>query len=166
MNFLTSVLLLCVSGLAKAFWRIWLFWRRFASPLTLGVRALVIDAQGQVLLVRQSYYPGWHLPGGGVGRRESAAEAAKRELQEETGLSSAHFGRLFGFYARFYQGARDHVVVYVFNAESLSGDIVIDQFEVVEARFFPLDRLPSDINPGARRRIAEFLGHAPLCDKW
>jgi len=38
-----------------------LFWR-FTRALTMGVRAVVIDAGGKVFLVRHSYVSGWHLP--------------------------------------------------------------------------------------------------------
>ncbi|MEM9842987.1 MAG: NUDIX domain-containing protein, partial [Pseudomonadota bacterium] len=36
--------------------------------MTLGVRAIVENAEGQVLLVRHTYTPGLYLPGGGVER--------------------------------------------------------------------------------------------------
>ncbi|HYV61483.1 MAG TPA: NUDIX domain-containing protein, partial [Bryobacteraceae bacterium] len=41
------------------------YWR-FSRPMTLGVRALVVDGSGCILLVKHSYVSGWHLPGGGV----------------------------------------------------------------------------------------------------
>ena len=39
---------------------------RWVRPLTIGVRAAIIDADDRVFLVRHSYVAGWHLPGGAV----------------------------------------------------------------------------------------------------
>ena len=62
-------------------------WFRLTRGLTLGVRVLVQNPQGHILLVRHTYSPGWLLPGGGVERGEIAEEAAAREVLEETGVS-------------------------------------------------------------------------------
>jgi 8-oxo-dGTP diphosphatase len=51
--------------------------------------AVVRDEGGRLLLVRRGHDPGrgtWSLPGGRIETGESAAEAAAREVREETGL--------------------------------------------------------------------------------
>lgn len=56
----------------------------------------MLDAAGRLLLVRRGQAPSaglWSVPGGRVEPGESAAEAAVREVREETGLD-VHVGAL------------------------------------------------------------------------
>ncbi|MBV8160277.1 MAG: NUDIX domain-containing protein [Acidimicrobiia bacterium] len=46
----------------------------------------VIERDGRVLLVRQSYRDGWGAPGGLLRRGEEPAVGARREAEEEVGL--------------------------------------------------------------------------------
>src|SRR5262249_61670958 len=69
---------------------------RFTRSLTLGVRAVVIDAGGKVFLVRHSYVSGWHLPGGGVERGETLVQALARELSEEGNIEVVDAPRFHG----------------------------------------------------------------------
>lgn len=51
--------------------------------------AVIRDGEGRLLLIRRATEPSkgcWSLPGGRVEPGESAAEAAAREVHEETGL--------------------------------------------------------------------------------
>jgi 8-oxo-dGTP diphosphatase len=48
---------------------------------------IAVWANGNVLLVRHSYKPGWKLPGGGVKAGEHHLAGALRELAEEVGLA-------------------------------------------------------------------------------
>jgi 8-oxo-dGTP pyrophosphatase MutT (NUDIX family) len=67
-------------------------------PMTLGVRALVLDARERVFLVRHTYVPGWHLPGGGVEHGETAMAALRKELREEGNIALTGAPRPFGLY--------------------------------------------------------------------
>lgn len=53
-----------------------------------GVRAIVLDEENRMLMVKQ-HHDGkdiWMVPGGGIEEGEGAREAAVREVKEETGL--------------------------------------------------------------------------------
>jgi 8-oxo-dGTP pyrophosphatase MutT (NUDIX family) len=51
---------------------------RLMRPLTLGVRAVVLDPARGAYLVRHTYTKGWFLPGGGVDPGETLLEALAR----------------------------------------------------------------------------------------
>jgi 8-oxo-dGTP pyrophosphatase MutT (NUDIX family) len=59
---------------------------------------VLLDAQSSVLLLPArdpadaSKPPWWEIPGGGVNPRETSAEAARRELFEETGITDVEMG--------------------------------------------------------------------------
>ena len=120
-------------------------------PKTIGVRVMLIQ-NGEVLLVRQTYMPGWFMPGGGVKRGETLDEALRREAREEVGAEMGAL-QLLGIYSNFDKLKSDH------NALFLCTDFVLSirqDREIAEARFFPLDSLPEELIPGHRRRLEEY----------
>lgn len=54
-----------------------------------GVRVVIPDEEGKILMVKQSHEGKdiWMVPGGAIEDGENAAEAAVREVLEETGLT-------------------------------------------------------------------------------
>jgi ADP-ribose pyrophosphatase YjhB (NUDIX family) len=141
-----------------------LYWR-FARGMTLGVRAVVIDSEGRVLLVRHSYVSGWHLPGGGVEVGETFEDALTREIHEEGGVVASGPLALHGVFFNSSVSRRDHVAVYVLRAFRKEGG-PRNPAEIVEHGFFSPAALPEGTTRGTRARLAEVFERAPLSQHW
>jgi 8-oxo-dGTP pyrophosphatase MutT (NUDIX family) len=84
-----------------------------------AVRALVLDPQDRVLLVRFEFPTTgtrWALPGGGLEPGESDLDALHRELAEEVGLTNPEIGvqvwtrlHLFPFIDGLHDGQRERI---------------------------------------------------------
>lgn len=141
---------------------------RFVRPLTMGVRAAV-ERDGpdgtEVFLVRHSYVPGWHLPGGAVEVGETAADAMLREVREECAIEVQGRPELFGLYFNRGASRRDHVAVYrVREFRTLSRREA--DWEIVDAGFFPRSRLPEGTTGATRARLAELFDGAEPTPDW
>jgi 8-oxo-dGTP pyrophosphatase MutT (NUDIX family) len=138
-----------------------LYWR-FARGMTLGVRAVVLDADNRVFLVEHSYVAGWHLPGGGVEVGESFRDALGRELIEEGRIEVTAEPDLHGVFFNSHVSRRDHVAVYV--VRHFSQDRLPEpNREIIACGFFDAAALPAETTGGTRLRIAEVLeGRAPI----
>ncbi len=140
------------------------YWR-FARGLTLGVRALVIDPQGRIFLVKHSYVSGWHLPGGGVEPGETIHDALARELLEEGGITALEPPTLHGVYFNGRVSRRDHVALFVIRAFRQDGG-PRNTREIVDCGFFAPDALPPETTRGTRARLAEVLDGVAVSERW
>ena len=137
--------------------------KAFASPVAFGVSAIVDNAQGRVLLVRQRYSPGWHFPGGGVARGEPPAEAIVRELREEVGLLSSAVPVLHGLYTRTVGIATNLVALYRVAEAKIA---FAPNVEIAEIQWTDPSAPPDDASPGTLRRLAELNGTKPASPYW
>jgi 8-oxo-dGTP pyrophosphatase MutT (NUDIX family) len=141
------------------------FYWRFSRGLTIGVRGLVLDANGRVFLVKHSYIAGWHLPGGGVEQGETVAAALARELREEGNIELTASPVLHSIYFNRRTSPRDYVVLYVVRSFHQPSP-PRPNHEIVAHGFFSLHDLPADTSRATRERIAEVIsGHTPA-DIW
>lgn len=140
------------------------YWR-FSRGLTLGVRAVVVDGQGRVFLVRHSYVAGWHLPGGGVEPGETLTAALARELAEEGNIAPVETPALHGVFFNSRVSRRDHVAVFIVRTFRQDGPPQPNH-EIVAHGFFHPDALPQDATPATRRRLAEVFKGVPIAERW
>ena len=140
------------------------YWR-FGRAMTLGVRALVIDEEGRIFLVKHSYVSGWHLPGGGVEAGETLSQALARELRDEGNIEMMAPPQLHGLFFNSRASRRDHVAVFVVRDFRQSAAPVPDR-EIIQHGFFAVDALPNDTTAATRARIIEILGGAPVSERW
>ncbi|MEV6600114.1 NUDIX domain-containing protein [Actinoplanes sp. NPDC051346] len=122
-----------------------------------SVSVIVVDEQARLLLVRHAgQRDGWAVPGGAVDVGESPAQAAVREIREETGL---HINRLRlldtlggpDYEVTYPNGDRVAYVTAVYQAGIAGGAPVPDHEEISELDWFAPAQLPGvDLNPFTR----------------
>ncbi|HTW36122.1 MAG TPA: NUDIX domain-containing protein [Rhizomicrobium sp.] len=139
--------------LGRAGLSVYLGLKALISPVAFGVSAIVDDDAGQVLLVRHSYQPGWHLPGGGVGAAEPPALAILRELKEEVGLLESAPPELVGVFTRRLGWVTNVIALYRVTHARIAFE---PNAEIREIQWADPRALPEGTVRGARRRLAEF----------
>lgn len=137
----------------------------FRPPISLGVRLVALDDDGRVFLVRHSYLPGLHLPGGAVDADETCRAAAIREAEEEGGLALPDPPRLFAVYRSTAGGRRDHILLYVSHGASQPAKKRAS-LEILAADFHSLAALPDDVTGSTRHRLEEVLEGKAVSETW
>jgi 8-oxo-dGTP pyrophosphatase MutT (NUDIX family) len=147
-----------VNKVLQRYWRI-------SRGLTLGVQGMVLDSAGRVLLVRHSYRPGWHFPGGGVEKGETVLDSLKRELAEETGVELTAPPDMYAIYTNFNYFPGDHILLFAVRHWKQTR-VPKPNHEIIEQAFFAPGEVPQSINPPTMRRLREFLSKEPPDTAW
>jgi ADP-ribose pyrophosphatase YjhB (NUDIX family)/rhodanese-related sulfurtransferase len=134
-----------------------------SGAVPLGASSVIAGGDGRILLVHHTYGElNWEVPGGVLEPRESAEEAAVREVREETG-ASIEIERLTGVYWEPGWGAAGghHFVFRARLAADTPSPAVTDRAEISEVGWFARDALPRPISDFTIRRIDDALGDRP-----
>jgi len=115
-----------------------------------GVRAIILDERGRVLLQRRTDVECWGLPSGSLELDETAMQALRREVREETALEVGRaepMGLYSGPSQRFRYPNGDEIQCFsvAFIVREWAGEPKADGAEGSEVRFWPMDALPDDL---------------------
>jgi len=137
---------------------------RWLKPRTRGVKVMVFDAAGRILLIRNTYgnTRAYMFPGGGVDLLETPVAAARREVLEEARCRVDELAEV-GVFTSELEGKRD--TIWLFRTRTADAPQP-DLSEIAEAAFFPIDALPETTSPATRRRIQELQGVRTADTRW
>jgi 8-oxo-dGTP pyrophosphatase MutT (NUDIX family) len=136
-----------------------------------AARIVLLDRHARVLLLRArdpadpSKPPWWEIPGGGMEGGETSAEAARRELLEETGIVEVDIGPcVWVQHATFdFGGFHFDQDEWIHVAWADGGEVAARGLEALEAlafhdwRWWPLDELVASVEPLLPVRLRELL---------
>lgn len=115
-----------------------------------GVRAIILNDFGEVLLQRRTDMNLWGLPAGAVEMDETAFEGLRREVLEETNLDvqtaepmALHSGPSQRF--QYPNGDQVQGFAITFIVRSWTGQPKADGIEGSDLKFWPIEALPPDI---------------------
>ena len=134
-----------------------------ANSLVPSVNVVVVNDDGEILLIRRSDNGNWAVPGGGIDLGESVTQAAVRETREETGIDCEVTG-IVGIYSD-----PKHIILYTSNGEARQEFSIVltavaadgeptPSDESSEVRWVPREALAGyEMDRSMRMRIEHYL---------
>jgi 8-oxo-dGTP pyrophosphatase MutT (NUDIX family) len=120
---------------------------------------VVLDGDGRVLLARRADTGAWSLPGGIVDPGEQPADAAVREVFEETGVIAVPEVLTAVTVSEPITYPNGDIVQYLeltFRCRAVGGKACVNDAESLEVGWHPLDALP-DVDDFTRSGLASSL---------
>ena len=129
----------------------------FRHPVT-GTTIIPILPDGRIVMIQRSDSGKWGLPGGMVDWGEDIPNAAKRELEEETGLKLTRIKSLRGVYSDPQRDPRLHSISILLEVEAEGELEPEDKLEVLQVKAFAKDELPlGDLSHDHDRQLKDYL---------
>lgn len=124
-------------------------------------RAVIVNEQGQILLVR--HWAGgsrWSLPGGGVEKGETPQRAIQRELKEELNLVVT--SQNIEYFTTIHTEYEAPIFIVHVQCQQVSLD-GFNRREIAALNWVTLDSLPSRLTVIARRVLAKVAAEGKIC---
>jgi len=127
-----------------------------------GVRAIIVNSNGEILLQYRLDNARWGLPGGSVELDETALEALRREVREETSLEvieAEPMGLYCGPDQKFSYPNGDEVQCFAiaFIVRNWRGSPHADGQEGAAVRFFSGSELPDNVVPLHMQTLTDYF---------
>lgn len=126
----------------------------------MAAAVMIFNEKGELLVLKPSYRDNWLLPGGVVEHGETLLQAAVREVKEEIGVDMK-IKSIRCVDMKPGQGMMPDSVQSIFESEIISNaqlsDIQLDNEEITEYAFLPLQEALKRITPTAAVRIGQAL---------
>ncbi len=119
-------------------------------PIFMPAAGIILYENGKILLQKRSDNQKWALHGGAMELGETTEEAAIREAKEEIGIvpEKLDFYGVFSgkeMYHVYPDGNEVHIISTVYFCDKYSGNIKIDDNEVLQVEWFDIDNLPDNM---------------------
>ena len=120
--------------------------------IMVGSGIVITNGKNRILLQRRKDNNTWSLIGGAMEPGETFEETAKREAKEEAGITLEELELIKVFsgkemYNKYPNGDEVYVVAAIFYVKDYSGEIVVNDHESHEHKFFELEEIPEKLNP-------------------
>lgn len=113
----------------------------YFSPETRGTR-VILTHEDKILFVKSSYGLKYTFPGGNLGKQEDAKHGATREIKEELGIDVNQLNFLGTLVPPLEFEYRKNTIS-IFTAELLSKNIEINNLEISDFKWLPINNPPS-----------------------
>lgn len=122
------------------------------APLFMPAAGIILYENGKLLLQKRGDNGKWALHGGAMELGETTEETAIREAKEEIGIipvSLDFYGVFSGkpMYHVYPDGNEVYIISTVYFCDKYTGNLEIDNNEVLQIEWFDVDGLPDNIAP-------------------
>lgn len=128
-----------------------------------GVRAIIVNDKGKILLQNRTDHKSWGLPSGSCELEDTVLESLVKEVAEETSLEVVEAEPMALYSgppqrATYPHGDKIQCFVMTFVVRKWAGEPVADGVEGSELRWFPPDSLPENTLKLHRETVDDYLG--------